>query len=426
VTARIFETEQINRLVHYYSHIDQRHQAAGEWWGGAIAIDHVLAGLPSNVQELTTTSSDKQHRWRAWIVNTQISRQQGSHWFTVVIGTETQLLHSIAALGAGDSCVSQLATDGIANSSDAGTASANAHQATSTVKLPDSLARPNFASACSSTQPAHSTDSINRYPNLFETPDATTTDMINRAQANAMHQPVVSWLGACCQWDSAVATNEHHRQKKRRALCKDYDNPLTMEVNSNEKLDAAMERIQQELKNRIQQIRATVKTFEASGILQSSSSSSHQQSGKTPQAGQVQNKAAQKDLSQYFGRATRHAADVAAVAASIPAVFTDAGSAFLRLRSQQHSHAEDSDFHVVKNALGLLRNQINRKAPHKTSTEEFQKARTIRQHFKDRGFGIIRFAHSSKGIPRQSYDHGHDWMIYYTKLLVLAQARRWP
>ena len=47
------------------------------------------------MEEITTTSPYTQHRWRAWVVNTQTSRQHGSHWFTVVVGTQTQLLQSI-------------------------------------------------------------------------------------------------------------------------------------------------------------------------------------------------------------------------------------------------------------------------------------------------------------------------------------------
>ena len=181
---RILDTDEVNRLVRHYSHLDQRPQAAEEWWGGAIAIDHFIAGLPGMVQELTATNSDTQHRWRAWIVNTQTSEQRGSHWFTVVLGTQAPLLQSIAAHGASDSSSSHLAADPAVSSS-----------------------------ASSPTEPAPSTRS---YPNLFEAPDAAITDMINWAHANMRFQPVAAWLEACSQWDSAVATKEHHQQKKRR------------------------------------------------------------------------------------------------------------------------------------------------------------------------------------------------------------------
>ena len=37
----------------------------------------------------------------------------------------------------------------------------------------------------------------NDFRNLFETPDADMTDMINWAHANATHRPVAAWLEAC-------------------------------------------------------------------------------------------------------------------------------------------------------------------------------------------------------------------------------------
>ena len=69
---------------------------AEEWWAGAVALDHFLTGLPNTVEEIIAIGPHTQHRWRAWAVNTQTSRQLGSHWFTVVVGTQTQLLHSTA------------------------------------------------------------------------------------------------------------------------------------------------------------------------------------------------------------------------------------------------------------------------------------------------------------------------------------------
>ena len=68
---RTLDTDEVNRLVRHYSHLDQRHQAAEEWWAGAVALDHFLTGLPNVVEEITTTGVHTQHRWRAWVVNTQ-------------------------------------------------------------------------------------------------------------------------------------------------------------------------------------------------------------------------------------------------------------------------------------------------------------------------------------------------------------------
>ena len=48
---RILETDEVNCLVRHYSHLDQRRQAAEEWWAGAVALDHFLTGLPIVVEE---------------------------------------------------------------------------------------------------------------------------------------------------------------------------------------------------------------------------------------------------------------------------------------------------------------------------------------------------------------------------------------
>jgi len=87
---RILDSDQVNRLVRHYSYVDQRSQAEDEWWAGAVALDHFLIGLPGVVDELAANSTGQQHRWRAWIVNTQSSAQLGSHWFTVIVGAAVQ------------------------------------------------------------------------------------------------------------------------------------------------------------------------------------------------------------------------------------------------------------------------------------------------------------------------------------------------
>ena len=179
---RILQTDEVNCLVRHYSHLDQRHQAAEEWWAGAVALDHFLEGLPNIVEEITATSPHTQHRWRAWVVNTQTSRQRGSHWFTVVVGTQMQ--HVGATVG--------------------------------------SMLEP--------SQPLQSigtrADPIsNNYANLFESPDPDLSNALGWAHANAMLPHVAAWLHACAQWDSAVATKEHQHREKRRKLCKEHDIP---------------------------------------------------------------------------------------------------------------------------------------------------------------------------------------------------------
>ena len=87
---RILETDEVNRLVRHYSCLNQNSQAEEEWWAGAVALDHFLIGLPGMLDEVTATTSGQQHRWRAWIVNTQSSAQPGSHWFTVVVAASVE------------------------------------------------------------------------------------------------------------------------------------------------------------------------------------------------------------------------------------------------------------------------------------------------------------------------------------------------
>ena len=91
---RILESDEVNRLVRHYSHIDQNSQAAEEWWAGAVALNHFLTGLPDMIAELATTNLGQRHKWRAWIVNTQHSEQPGSHWFTVLVGAAVGSVHS--------------------------------------------------------------------------------------------------------------------------------------------------------------------------------------------------------------------------------------------------------------------------------------------------------------------------------------------
>ena len=46
----ILDTDQVNRRVRHYTFLDQSPQAAEEWWGGAIAIDHFITGLTNSVR----------------------------------------------------------------------------------------------------------------------------------------------------------------------------------------------------------------------------------------------------------------------------------------------------------------------------------------------------------------------------------------
>ena len=85
---RVLNSDQVNQLVREYCNIANRPRVEEEWWAGAVGLDHFLEGVIDAASEMLSTSGRSQHRWRAWIVNTQISRQAGSHWFTVAIGVQ--------------------------------------------------------------------------------------------------------------------------------------------------------------------------------------------------------------------------------------------------------------------------------------------------------------------------------------------------
>ena len=219
---RILDSDQVNQLVLHYSHVDQSSQAQQEWWAGAVALDHFLSGLPDMVSELAATTSSQQHRWRAWIVNTQSSTQLGSHWFTVVVGAAVQTAQELL--------------QSTATSSAAG----------GTLELSQPL---------QSTGP-RANPSIKNYPNLFESPDTDLSNVLDWAHAHATHPHVAAWLRACSQWDSAIATKEYQHQKKRRRLCKEHDIQCTKAIDSNKELDTAIVHIRRQLINRIKDIRA--------------------------------------------------------------------------------------------------------------------------------------------------------------------------
>ena len=87
---RVLECDQVNRLVREYCHIANKPQVAEEWWAGAVGLDHFLEGIIHTASEILSPSGSAQHRWRVWVVNTQSSRQVGSHWFTVAIGVHQE------------------------------------------------------------------------------------------------------------------------------------------------------------------------------------------------------------------------------------------------------------------------------------------------------------------------------------------------
>ena len=176
------ETDEVNRLVRHYSHLDQISQAAEEWWAGAVALDHFLTGLPDMVAERATANLGQRHRWRAWIVNTQHSEQLGSHWFTVVVGAAVGNVPQLLQSTASSSAVRRVPelSQSHASSSAAG-------------REPRSMLEPSqlLQSIGTSADPI-----INNYGNLFESPDPDLSNALGWAHANAMHPQVAACLQA--------------------------------------------------------------------------------------------------------------------------------------------------------------------------------------------------------------------------------------
>ena len=215
---RILDADEVNRLVRYYSHLDQRHQAAEEWWAGAVALDHFLTGLPNTVEEITAIGPHTQHRWRAWAVNTQTSRQLGSHWFTVVVGTQTQLLQSIAEHCTSTSSSGLPSTaDELPQSTGERRATASCSQPLGTGRTADQLLQSigehqiiasSPQSLDTANQPLQSTGehgalasssqplSAPHYPNVFGSPDSALSDALLWARTNARQPQIASWLQA--------------------------------------------------------------------------------------------------------------------------------------------------------------------------------------------------------------------------------------
>ena len=104
VQASVLLADDVNQLVRSYTTLDERPQASEEWWAGVVALDNFFGGVSQFLDEISGEASHRQHHWRAWVVNTQRSSQNGSHWFSVVVGRASEPLmptdasHSINAL----------------------------------------------------------------------------------------------------------------------------------------------------------------------------------------------------------------------------------------------------------------------------------------------------------------------------------------
>ena len=447
---RILESDEVNFLVRHYSHIDQVSQAAEEWWAGAVALNHFLTGLPDMIAELATTNLGQRHKWRAWIVNTQHSEQLGSHWFTVVVGATVENVPELLQSTASSSVVRSVPE------------LTQSHASSSAVAREplDSIPIESEANAAR----------LNNYQNLFDSPGAAI-DLITWARAHTTYPSVSAWLEACSQWDAAVVSKEHMGQKKRRKLCKKHGIPLTRELDANGTIEEVMEHVRRKLLAQMQEIQSQRQLPTVFGLLQSSPSPSTadihsllQSAGSEPPHSQKRSAPANREdqsphkrrvfadttlqpppkkakhqrdnkLDNYFTLRAAGDARPEIEELRIPDVATDVSSTYLCLHAKKHIYTEDENFRIVKNALYQLRGHVEQRNLRHMTTDPLKTSKTIRQSFKQAMFKTIMFdvpksvdkgtgANEGKAA-RHHMDHSHTWRMYYVRLLVLAQARRW-
>jgi hypothetical protein len=231
-------------------------------------------------------------------------------------------------------------------------------------------------------------------------------------------------------------------RSKRQKLCKDHDILFTREVKSIDNLDAAIQQIGRELATRIYQIRATRKCLEpllqGMGLVPPDRDPMQKRTASANAEVQPARKKAEasaRTLDNYFEQRATSDPPPDIEALDIPDGATDVRSTYFRLHAKRDTYAEDKDFHIVKNALSELRGHVTQKRLHKMTTDPPKTPKTIRQRFKQKGFGTVSFSRSpssadagdaqQSGDGRVILDHSETWRTYYVKLLVLAQARRW-
>ncbi len=59
-------------------------------------MDHFVAGVCEFLGSAKGSDGANMHQWRTWVVNTQTSTQEGSHWFTVAIGRHSSQVSPLA------------------------------------------------------------------------------------------------------------------------------------------------------------------------------------------------------------------------------------------------------------------------------------------------------------------------------------------
>ena len=209
----------------HYSHLDEHPQAHEEWWGGAVGLDHFLhSALSDFLESMAEGQGRHEHQWRAWVVNTKFSWQQGSHWFTVVVGARSQL-HSDLSAG---SVISMLATSTRPSAPRPGT----------------EQSRQESPSAGGCTDAFH-------FPALFPAPSLALQNALSAANKSSTTVAAVSVTRACQAWNAALADGTYTQPSKRRKLRKDHGLLFTRDMLSDP--EAAARSVRSQLRARLLQ-----------------------------------------------------------------------------------------------------------------------------------------------------------------------------
>ena len=375
---RILSSDDVNRLVRIYSGIDQRHQAAEEWYAGALALDHFLGGLPTAIKELHDTKSF--HKWRAWIVNTQTSKQRGSHWFTLAMGV--YLASPI------DAQMQEITTDEafvltdmvfprrVASASSGIRRQANGSSSSSSV--------------CKATAPPQNEHGVAAcYPQLVQSAETRLATELLWAHQNHLNPVAAKVIKGCARWEEALTEGTYSSSRiNRRALCQLDGIRISCNqlIESNTDEPEALQHIRELLAKQISDAHKPTKTLESFFRIRAPGEG----------AQEVQE-------------------------AKIPDIATDVVSTYHRLRVKMRANADDEDLVITTKALYQLRGHVSERGLRALTQDAKGQRKTIR-----RAFTVVTQHHSSKLDGQRIHTYApHRQVQYMVTLRVLAQARRW-
>ena len=225
---RVLEVADVNTLVRAYSHLDANAQAHEEWWGGAIGQDNFLEGALDDFLSALGVGISRGHQWRAWVVNTQTSRQAGSHWFTVAVGVVSDIRPAAG-----------LPPEAAARAGAAAGAAAAGRPSKRPGKEPPARARSSVGSTSAEQPRPAGGDPSGRpateqppaeagapsqcpFPALFpELSPALRSALAFLASAEEGGVAAAAWR-ACQAWDTAAAEDALQVRSKRRKLCTEH------------------------------------------------------------------------------------------------------------------------------------------------------------------------------------------------------------